>query len=572
MQSENTTKEPKKNKLTASILTTPSQANNTSTSNTTNENNSSVEKQLTLTGANSDKINAAILIGVSDYGSQSTNLPQCENDISLIKEVVTKIKNPSYILYISGNCTGQEAADKIISFFRDIKEKEEKIDELLFYFTGHGIAHEKNNGEIESRLVFSDYASNRINQTTVSSEFIDNQARSISPNTYVKIIDSCYSGSKIIKGNIEQREKFLNELSKDEKHYTNVGFNSVYVMASSRSDQVSFANSKFSDFSESLLLSLYELPGDVKYRHIVNRLADDFTSKEQRPVFVTQGSLDEGFGIINQELKDYIYNKLTTEETTNTKDNKSKNNSEEQIIKELSQKIKEKTSTKLFSKSDFHEFLNLVHEKSSILFELLSPFYDVEIEASEKQIVPNEVFIGNWLKNNSHSYFARVRYRKPESDVSRTIASRIINTNIDSFQSNTKPISTNNIEESQPIIGFTPVGMVEDAEVVNSRVREIKLTPKEDMKILDSILIHIVIINSQERVALFTSIESCPLIDWDRYSRAKCPLWKVHEIKSAKRTPEISSELDTIFNSMKLIALALITSKSLDQEKNSQEN
>lgn len=100
MQSENTTKEPKKNKLTASILTTPSQANNTSTSNTTNENNSSVEKQLTLTGANSDKINAAILIGVSDYGSQSTNLPQCENDISLIKEVVTKIKKPQlYTIY-----------------------------------------------------------------------------------------------------------------------------------------------------------------------------------------------------------------------------------------------------------------------------------------------------------------------------------------------------------------------------------------------------------------------------------------------------------------------------------------
>ena len=92
----------------------------------------------------------------------------------------------------------------------------------------------KNNGEIESRLVFSDYSPSRINQTTIPSEFIDNQARNLSPNTYVKIIDSCYSGSKIIKGNIEQREKFLNELSKDEKHYTQIGFNSVYVMASSR--------------------------------------------------------------------------------------------------------------------------------------------------------------------------------------------------------------------------------------------------------------------------------------------------------------------------------------------------
>ncbi|MDH8318655.1 caspase family protein, partial [Klebsiella pneumoniae] len=255
------------------------------------------------------------LIGISDYGSQSTNLPQCENDVSLAKEIITRTKNPRYTLYISNRCSGQDATDKIINFFRDIKEKEEKIDELFFYFTGHGIAHEKNNGEIESRLVFSDYSPSRINQTTIPSEFIDNQARNLSPNTYVKIIDSCYSGSKIIKGNIEQREKFLNELSKDEKHYTQIGFNSVYVMASSRSDQVSFANSKFSDFSESLFISLSELPGDVKYRHVVNRLADDFTTKEQRPVFVTQGSLDEGFGVISKDLKDYIYKVLTTEES-----------------------------------------------------------------------------------------------------------------------------------------------------------------------------------------------------------------------------------------------------------------
>lgn len=567
MQTEITTKEAQKNKLTTS---TPSDApSNTSQQPlaTNTETHTPSEKKTTTTDGNKDKVNVAILIGISDYGSQSINLPQCENDVSLARDIITRTKNPGYMLHISGRSTGQEATDKIIDFFRDIKEKEEKIDELFFYFTGHGIAHEKNNGEIESRLVFSDYAPSRINQTTIASEFIDNLARSLSPSAYVKIIDSCYSGSKIIKGNIEQREKFLNELSKDEKHYSQIGFNSVYVMASSRNDQVSFANSKFSDFSESLFVSLSELPGDIKYRHIVNRLADDFTSKEQRPVFVTQGSLDEGFGVISKDLKEHIYKMLTAEEPTVVTANKGSSTDDEKLLKELAARIKQKTSTKLFSKDDFYEFLKLVNEKTHTLLDLLSPFYTAEIDASEKQIVPNEKFIGDWLKSNTHSYFARVRYKKPDSNVGETVASRLLNATLLRSEQNTKPASTSSTSEPQPIIGFTPVGMIDDAHEENSRVREIRLTPKDEMKVLDSILIHIVIINSQEKIAIFTSIEACPLIDWGRYSAPKCPIWKIHEIKSANKKAEISSELDAIFNSMKSISIAMIKLKSIDQEK-----
>lgn len=302
----------------------------------------SIEKQISTSAQKKEKINVAIFIGVSDYGSNSTNLPQCENDVSLASEVINKLKKPRYTLSIHGKISGQEATDKIIQFFRELKEKEEGVDELIFYFTGHGLAHENDSGEIESRLVFSNYSPSRINQTTISSKFIDELSRGLSPDTYVKIIDSCYSGSKLIKGNIEQREKFLSELSKDKNHYTEAGFNNVYVMASSRSDQVSFASGKFSDFSEALFLSLHDLPEDVKYRHVINRLADDFSTKEQRPVFVTQGSLDEGFGVIPKELKDYIYKKLTSMASISAENAKDKNDRNDAILKALAKTIKEK--------------------------------------------------------------------------------------------------------------------------------------------------------------------------------------------------------------------------------------
>ncbi|MDH8495122.1 hypothetical protein QIH13_27465, partial [Klebsiella pneumoniae] len=84
---------------------------------------------------------------------------------------------------------------------------------------------------------------------------------------------------------------------------------------------------------------------------------DDFTTKEQRPVFVTQGSLDEGFGVISKDLKDYIYKVLTTEESTEVPSNKGNRSNEEKILKELAESIRQKTSTKLFSKDDFYDFL-----------------------------------------------------------------------------------------------------------------------------------------------------------------------------------------------------------------------
>ncbi|EPM3637176.1 caspase family protein [Enterobacter roggenkampii] len=196
----------------------------------------------------SEKVNIAIIIGISDYGSTESNLPQCKNDMELTSEIVSRIKKPLHTLKLSGKASGREASDKLINFFKEIKEKSLNVDELFFYFTGHGLSHDTGGAGSESRLVFSDYSQNRINETTISSDFIDDLARDISPVTYVKIIDACFSGSKLIKNAIDQRDKFLEVVSKDKKHYENSGFNNVYVMASSRNDQLSFANTKYSDF------------------------------------------------------------------------------------------------------------------------------------------------------------------------------------------------------------------------------------------------------------------------------------------------------------------------------------
>lgn len=247
---------------------------------------------------------------------------------------------------------------------------------------------------------------------------------------------------------------------------------------------------------------------------------------------------------------------------------KDKNDRNDAILKALAKTIKEKTSKNLFNKEYFHQFLNTVNEKTISLMDVLSPFYDIAIDPRENQVLPNEKVIGEWIKNNNHSYFARVRYKKPEIETSTATTSTPLARGAVSLEENGKIVEDKKTNTERTIMGFIPVGMDDSADEKNSRIREIRLIPKKEMRILDSILIHIVILNSQERIALFTSIEACPLIDWERYSGPKCTSWKIHEIKSAMKPEDISFELDSIFETMKIVSIALIKSKATDQENN----
>lgn len=519
-----------------------------------------ISKKTIADEPSSEKVNIAIIIGVSDYGSTDSNLPQCQNDMELTSEIVSRIKKPLHTLKLSGKISGRDASDKLINFFKGIKEKSLSVDELFFYFTGHGISHETSGSGSESRLVFSDYSQNRINETTISSDFIDDLARDASPVTYVKIIDACFSGNKLIKDAINQGNKFLEVVSKDKKHYENSGFNNVYVMASSRNDQLSFANSKYSDFSESIFQALFELEGEIKYRHLVNRLADDFSKREQRPVFVMQGSFDEGFGEIDTATKEFIYSNLTSDHSGGIELKNSDKTSEDDgsFLKELEAKLKEKTENNIFNSDILQGYIASIDSNIKLLSKKISSFYTSSVNTSEKKPLPNEVVIGEWLKNNKHTYFATPRYRRNTTNTLTSNGSQ-------SITNQTNPTGQNNSNEDlKPLIGFLFETMTDnDAE---SRIRQVTFTPKDDFKILDSISINLALMHSNERVTIFTSIEPCPLIDWDAYSRAKCRNWKINEMASPGKSTVTKKEIDDIFNEFNSFIINYLKGKSSSVE------
>ncbi|EPV8601184.1 hypothetical protein ACWAUA_004196, partial [Enterobacter roggenkampii] len=74
------------------------------------------------------------------------------------------------------------------------------------------------------------------------------------------------------------------------------------------------------------------------------------------------------------------------------------------------------------------------------------------------------------------------------------------------------------------------------------------------------------LMHSNEKITLFSSIESCPLIDWGSYSRAKCRNWKINEISSPGKAVATKKEIDDIFKEFNSFILNYLKSKGSSAE------
>ena len=82
-------------------------------------------------------MNLGIFIGVGNYTSQQYNdLPACNKDAETLKSVFESIKNFTEILFLNGIVD----QSKIIQGMEKLstKYKNEEVEELIFYFSGHG--------------------------------------------------------------------------------------------------------------------------------------------------------------------------------------------------------------------------------------------------------------------------------------------------------------------------------------------------------------------------------------------------------------------------------------------------
>ena len=198
--------------------------------------------------------------------------------------------------------------DQISTICVDHVDKD-NIEEVLFYFSGHGITKDN-----EFYYCTNNTFEEKINSSSLINKNIDVIIKQLNPKLYIKIIDACESGTAYIKG-IPEREQIL---SKEKGN-----FNSCYFFSSSQSNQKSYTKTNYSEFTYQIITILKNRLdngiNDIKYRDLSNELSDAFMDKNQKPYFVFQGGLSEIFLTFNKEMKDII--KDIELEITDTIDN-----------------------------------------------------------------------------------------------------------------------------------------------------------------------------------------------------------------------------------------------------------
>ena len=321
------------------------------------------------------------------------------------------------ILYIHEKLSSAKVKEKFTDFISEHKTK--KIDELFFYFTGHGEFQDD-----EFYYILSDYRQDKRKQTSLQNEEVDSLFRTLKPELVVKVIDACQSGKAYIKEADVVSKYFQKTISR---------FNRCYFLNSSLKDQSSFQTDSISDFTLSFIKSIKEHDTvEIRYKDIIDFISDEFEGNpSQTPFFVVQADYTEKFCVINEPLKEYLrgLNFKATAVPVGKLENVS-----------LLEKIK-KQASEYFTKEQAIQLLIEVRNevKEFELPEALGEIYDLEVAFQDTYdgIVQKNT-IGKWLDENQHEFFAKSghtrerkdRYINPLGSIARltTIQTSIYNT------------------------------------------------------------------------------------------------------------------------------------------------
>jgi hypothetical protein len=347
-----------------------------------------------------------ILIGISEY-QNCNNLPGCDNDIKAINEVLSTSKEFDEIKVFSRNVKSNNLKSELSKLFAEWKGND--IEELFFYFSGHGSFI--NN---EFYYILTDFEETQKRQTSLQNSEIDNMIKSIKPKMVTKVIDACQSGVSYIKGNTNIVEKYYSK--------TTDSFEKCYFLHSSMTSQFSYQNADLSDFTKSFLeaININNKPS-IRYKDIIDYISDKFEkSAEQTPFFITQADHTESFLMSSKELQSVIAKYIVKEkiEIEVTKEDVVKYNSYIDRIKKDAQIY----STQGETQQLLNEIKDLIVETN--LETEINELYEYKNSFSHHlRDLPKGILIARWLEDNPNDYFAKADYEKVSYQEEETRAS-----------------------------------------------------------------------------------------------------------------------------------------------------
>jgi hypothetical protein len=344
-------------------------------------------------------MNIAILIGVSNY-SNGKDLAGCKNDVNIMHQLIKQSGKYQEILFISDNTTSEMVKNQLTDFVRKHKENT-TINEVFFYYTGHGLFHME-----EFYYVLSDYDKKWLNRTTYKNGEIDELLKSLNPELTVKVVDACHSGVRYVKDvNDVEVSKMLN--------LTREKFSNCYFMFSSQFDESSWANQKISYFTQSFVNAIIEHKVDsIRYRDIIDYISDDFSQKNiaQTPYYVTQSNNTEIFCKIEDDTIDMLKYTLASFELGQV-DNENKDTTNSLSLFEVIKKDSENYCKNL---EEVNDLLNKIrHTVSDFIIKAeLSDLFEIKVKFDDESYsdIPNVNVVAQSLEKKVNDFFIEIEY------------------------------------------------------------------------------------------------------------------------------------------------------------------
>ncbi|KOE94948.1 hypothetical protein ACS88_12920 [Vibrio parahaemolyticus] len=468
----------------------------------------------------------AIVIGVSEYKFDTyNNLPACKNDAELFNQVLSNVKSIDDALYVNETLSAFDVKQRLRAFVE--KHKDEDIEELVFYFSGHGDRFDE-----DFHYLCYDFEKAKKSTTSITNSYLDSLIRNLSPNLCVKIVDACYSGTHYIKNSVSE-SAVLESSAKKSK------INDLYFLFSSREDKESEAGDEFSYFTESIFSSLLEREGEYKYSDIISYVADDLENRgAPKPIFISQATYLENFGEVTKSTHDIIHAKfgLIDDEVPTTK--------KSQIESTFFSLVKNSSDLHFCDKETAIENLdvlsNIFKEPSNWSTDITSVF-EIVHSKSYSSSLPNKQSIGEWIDNNkelklfckadfedyeyevqeyvevpskpSNSPFSRSSRGLFESSVQRLLASH------DVFRE--KEYNLETVKRTKKVIVGFEYSYHDEYDM---NIQKLELKPLFDAA--ENAVLYVVLLYSKSKLSVHYSYEILKCTHWDVISSPKCSNWK----------------------------------------------
>ena len=478
----------------------------------------------------------AILIGNPEY-NYLDELPSCTRDVEIMNLICQKIGKFDDICLVNENQNGIEAKAKISSFIEQYQG--DSAQEILFYFSGHGIRIED-----DFLYAFPNYFPKKQETTSLRNTELDALIRSLNPKLTIKIIDACYSGTAYIKSDETDYSHTYNKSAKENK------LSNLYFMHSSTADTKSFAKLDYSLFTKSFCKSLTHSAREIRYRDIISFITDDLNEDgRQKPTFVIQAENTEKFGYISDELISQINSMINVQTEQHPKTEQSdKATKEKNSLLEI---VTQKSAEEYCSKQEAFETLNAIkntfnYDSSNELNEL----FEIELtELDNSDYIPNDVKIGQWLSENGNNIF----FATPEFETKTYTEKEYIKRpkppkrptqSINPYRQLTKSILYSaslftgliddyddydyvleDVEKKQRYIS----GFKHTAESPYKAL-QLNFTPFPDLNALEAYSLTLATVFSRKDLILFSSKETLLHHSWDFTSRPQCLKWDTNTL------------------------------------------